>query len=143
VVRAMCFACSKKHVRVQGGNLRVTVPAHQSLWSYFDEAAHHCRRYSIGDLRQKLEKAGFEIEFISNFMACVVPLVWCYRKLAGMRRKTNTIQQLASDEFRIVPIVNQLLMGGLYLEAKWVSCRHRLPVGTLGTWLVAVARRVA
>jgi SAM-dependent methyltransferase len=123
-----------------GGNLLVTVPGHQSLWSYFDEAAHHCRRYSIGDLRRKLEKAGFEIEFISNFMACVVPLVWCYRKLAGMRRKTKTIQQLASDEFRIVPIVNQLLMGGLYLEAKWVSRRHRLPVGTS---LVAVARKVA
>ena len=122
-----------------GGNLLVTVPAHQSLWSYSDEAAHHCRRYSSTDLRQKLESAGFIIEFISNFMACVVPLVWCYRKLAELRRKTNTIQQLTSDEFRIVPIVNQLLMGGLYLEAKWVSRRHRLPIGTS---LVAVARKV-
>src|SRR5262249_4309693 len=26
-----------------GGKLILTVPAHQYLWSYFDEAAHHCR----------------------------------------------------------------------------------------------------
>jgi SAM-dependent methyltransferase len=29
-----------------GGRLLLTVPAHQYLWSYFDESSQHCRRYS-------------------------------------------------------------------------------------------------
>lgn len=123
-----------------GGKLLLTVPAHQSLWSYFDEAAHHCRRYSANGIRRKLENEGFEVEFLSQFMACIFPIVWAYRKLAGLRRKTDSTKQLASEEFRLVPVVNQILTGLLHLEAKWICRGHSLPVGTS---LVVVARKAA
>ena len=42
-----------------GGRLLLTVPAHQYLWSYFDEAAKHCRRYSPPGIREKYWKPGF------------------------------------------------------------------------------------
>jgi hypothetical protein len=32
------------------GVLILTVPAHQFLLSYFDEASRHCRRYKLDDL---------------------------------------------------------------------------------------------
>ena len=35
-----------------GGTLLLTVPANQELWSYFDEASHHCRRYELGTAGQ-------------------------------------------------------------------------------------------
>lgn len=122
-----------------GGKLLLTVPAHQSLWSYFDEAARHCRRYSMDGIRRKLEDAGFEVEFLTQFMACIFPLVWAYRKLAG-RRRTISTQQLAGEEFRLVPVVNRILTGLLHLEAVWICRGHSLPVGTS---LVVVARKVA
>jgi SAM-dependent methyltransferase len=123
-----------------GGQLLLTVPAHPSLWSYFDEAAHHCRRYSQEDLRSKLESAGFEVRFLTEFMASILPIVWTYRKLNTLRRKPGSTQQLASDEFRLVPVVNGILTGMLYLEAQWVSRGHTLPAGTS---LVVVARKAA
>jgi SAM-dependent methyltransferase len=123
-----------------GGKLLLTVPAHQSLWSYFDDAAGHCRRYSLDGIRQKLENAGFEVEFLTEFMACIFPLVWSYRKLSGLLKKSTPPKQLASEEFRVVPMVNELMTRVLSLEAKWVSHGHILP---LGTSLLAVARKAA
>ena len=120
------------------GKLLLTVPAHQSLWSYFDEAAFHCRRYSADGLRRKLEGAGFEVEFLTQFMACLFPIVWSYRKLNGLRGNTRSAQKRSSEEFRIVPGVNRVLGGLLNLEAKWVCGGHSLPIGTS---LVAIARK--
>jgi hypothetical protein len=73
-------------------------------------------------------------------MASIFPLVWGYRKLGRLRRKTGSAKQLASDEFRVVPVVNGILTGLLRLEADWVCRGHSLPVGTS---LVVVARKVA
>jgi SAM-dependent methyltransferase len=123
-----------------GGKLLLTVPAHQSLWSYFDDAAGHCRRYSSKDIRRKLENAGFEVEFLTEFMACIFPLVWGYRKLAGRGKKSNSTRQLASEEFRLLPVINGVLTGMLSLEAKWVSRGRALLIGTS---LLAVARKAA
>jgi SAM-dependent methyltransferase len=123
-----------------GGKLLLTIPAHHSLWSYFDEAAHHCRRYSVDGIRQRLEGAGFEVEFLTQFMACIFPMVWAYRKLTGLRGNTNSARQLTSDEFRLVPVVNGILGALLHLEMKWICRGHSLPVGTS---IVVVARKAA
>jgi SAM-dependent methyltransferase len=128
------------HALRPGGKLLLTVPAHQWLWSYFDEAAHHCRRYSADGIRRKLEEAGFEVEVLTQFMACLLPLVWAYRKLAALRKNASSAQQKASDEFRLVPAVNGILAGLLRLEAKWICRGHVLPIGTS---LVVVARKAA
>jgi SAM-dependent methyltransferase len=123
-----------------GGKLMLTVPAHQSLWSYFDEAACHCRRYSAHDLRQKLGDAGFEVEYFSQFMACLFPIVWAYRKLNGVRRDSKSAQERSDEEFRLIPVVNSVMHRLLRAEAGWLSRGHSLPIGTS---LVAVARKVA
>lgn len=126
----------------RGGRLMLTVPAHQFLWSYFDEAAHHCRRYSAQDIRQKLTDSGFQVEFLSEFMACIFPMVWIFRKMRGLRRKSesDSARSRTSDEFRLVPIVNQILTALLTLEARWLARGHHVPIGTS---LVVVARRPA
>jgi SAM-dependent methyltransferase len=115
-----------------GGKLMLTVPAHQFLWSYFDEAAQHCRRYSAAGIRQRLTQAGFQVEFVSQFMACAFPLVWIFRKAAGWRRhgKVESASSLAKKEFRVVPLVNGLLSFLLGLEARWLASGHSLPIGT-------------
>lgn len=121
-----------------GGKLLVTVPAHQSLWSYFDEAARHCRRYSEDTIREKLKRAGFEVEFLTQFMACLFPIVWAYRKLAGLRGNATSAREKASDEFRLVPGFNGIMAALLHLEAKWICHGRSLPIGTS---LVVIARK--
>lgn len=123
-----------------GGRLLLTVPAHQFLWSYFDEAAHHCRRYSAVELRKKLTATGFEVEFQGQFMACIFPVVWIFRKIGGLRQRPNSTdaRKLASEEFRLVPVANGILTLLLKLEARWLASRRSLPIGTS---FVAIARK--
>jgi len=126
-----------------GGALLVTVPAHQSLWSYFDEASHHCRRYETGELATKLAEAGYKVEYLSQFMTCIYPIVWLGRRLAPfIRRRHNSVSgsredDLARSELRIIPFLNRLLLFVLQREADLVARRLRMP---LGTSIVAIAR---
>ncbi len=59
-----------------GGLLLVTVPAYGFLWTSHDQANQHKRRYEIGDLRQKLKKAGFKVEKISYFNTFLFPPIF-------------------------------------------------------------------
>lgn len=122
-----------------GGCLLLTVPAHQSLWSYFDEAAQHCRRYSPESIATKITEAGFQVEFLSQFMATIFPLVWTFRKMRGRRRESAAAARAKTDdEFKIVPLANQLLTAILSLESEWLARGHHLPFGTS---LIVVARK--
>src|SRR4029077_15825212 len=97
------------------GMLLLTVPAHQSLWSYFDEVSHHCRRYEASDLRRKLNQCGYEIEFLSQFMASTYPLLWFVRRIKSIRSRNDSSDSaerhraLSLEELRIVPVLNGLL----------------------------------
>jgi SAM-dependent methyltransferase len=124
---------------VPGGRLLLTVPAHSFLWSYFDEASRHCRRYSTDEIRKKLTAAGFEVEFQTQFMACIFPIVWAFRKMSKpWEPRASNAKMLAKTEFRIIPVVNGILTALLSLEARWVARGHSLP---LGTSLVVIARK--
>lgn len=113
-----------------GGKLILTLPAHQFLWSYFDEASQHCRRYSEREIRQRLTEAGFKVEFLSQFMACILPLMWMHRKVSGRQNQRADARSLAGKEFRIVPVANGVLSWVLNLEARWLAGAHTLPFGT-------------
>ena len=122
------------------GKLMLTVPAHQYLWSYFDEAAVHCRRYSSEEIHKKLTVAGFEVEFLSQYMASIWPLVWMVRKMNGRFRRPNpdNARTCAAREFRLVPVVNNILEFLLNLEVRWLVSGRTLPIGTS---LIIIARR--
>jgi SAM-dependent methyltransferase len=126
------------------GALLLTVPAHPSLWSYFDEAAHHCRRYQKADLAQKLKSAGYQIDYISYYMASIFPLVWSGRRVAaltqrGDKQNPNQADEMASRELKITPGVNGLLANLLMQETRLIARRKSLPVGTS---LLAIARKI-
>lgn len=124
------------------GALLLTVPAHMKLWSYFDEASHHQRRYSMSEMSGKLSDAGFHVEYVTPFMASLLPFVWLGRRLSTFRRRDRgagfeAASQLARSELRIVPVVNEVLASILAVEARAISRQKRLPFGTS---LLAVAR---
>lgn len=126
-----------------GGALVLTVPAYKSLWSYFDEASRHARRYEKDELREKLEQTGYRVEYISPYMMSIFPLTWLTRRLAMIHPRYNSDDnrknhELASKELRILPVINEVLTWMLSREARVVVRRRQLPAGTS---LIAVARK--
>ncbi len=129
-----------------GGHLIVTVPAHQGLWSYFDDLAHHRRRYAPAELECKLVSAGFADIYVTQFMAALFPPMWLKRRLLGEQAaklsQASPQQQQAAVEsdLRVSPFVNWLFE--LFLRPEVFFIRHRLRV-PLGTSLLALATRPA
>lgn len=132
--------CLAKVLR-PGGRLVLTVPAHQSLWSYADVASGHFRRYSAVTLRRALQGAGFEVDYVSQFMAPLYPLMRLGRAAAALcnrfRRNPVDPKTLAHREFQVSPVVNAILDFVLRFELPLLRRQVRLPVGTS---LIAVAR---
>src|SRR5205085_10386321 len=123
-----------------GRFLLLTVPAHMSLWSYFDVAARHCRRYTVEELRQKLIEAGFDIEYISEFMMPLFPLVWTARRLRSTAPTASGNVELAEQELKLFPVFNCLMTWLLSRAANLIGRGRRLP---FGTYILALAKQPA
>jgi len=65
-----------RRVLKEGGLLCLTVPAYSFLWGEDDEARGHQRRYTVSELRRKLNTSGFQVHRASYFVASAfLPLV--------------------------------------------------------------------
>ncbi len=119
-----------------GGHLVLTVPAFMALWSYNDVLNAHRRRYTAGELCDKLRRVGFRIRRRSyNNFALFPPaaalVLW--RRLA--RKKVELGSPHFDDESYQVemepapPLLNAILTAITWAEAqvmRWLS----LPLGT-------------
>ena len=124
------------------GRLILTVPAHQSLWSPFDVASGHERRYTLATLSRALRASGFDIEYTTYFMSVLFPAMWVRRRL--LKGEEHDMGAILDSEFRIVPGGNQLAYQVLRQEARVVRARRRLPMGTsLAAIAMPTAARVA
>ena len=63
-----------------GGLAVITVPASMALWSDWDVALHHFRRYNREQLRSLFPSDEWEVVYINYTNVIVYPLVWCVRK---------------------------------------------------------------
>jgi SAM-dependent methyltransferase len=117
------------------GQVVVTVPAFQFLWSRHDEANHHRRRYSRLELVSHLSAAGLRVTYVSYFNTLLFPAV------AGARLLERLVpSRFGGGEADLVPTrepVNALLARVFGSEALAVG-RASLPWGVS---LVAVAQR--
>ena len=116
------------------GTLLMTVPAHPSLWSAFDEAAGHRRRYTRGELEGILLRAGFSVDYLTHFMSPVLPLVWLKRRVAEPCMPANR------TDLAVIPFVNGFLERLLALEIPLILSRRRIPFGSS---ILAIASRGA
>lgn len=63
-----------------GGVAVVTVPASMALWSDWDEALHHYRRYDRAGLTRLFPEADWEVVHVNYTNVPVFPLVWLVRR---------------------------------------------------------------
>ena len=119
-----------------GGHLLLTVPQHPFLWSEYDVRAHHVRRYTRPELRQKLERAGYRVVKMTSFVSLLLPLMM-------LSRMTKTAKAADYDplaELRIGSVTNAVLERVLDAERLLIRAGLSLPAG--GS-LLAVAQRPA
>ncbi len=124
-----------------GGWLLLTVPAHMVLWSDYDLASGHRRRYSRGELMTRLCETGFEVKFCTEFMSILFPVMLLRRRFAWGRGCSKADIGCGSDaltsELHVSPLLNRLFDVLLRPEAAWIAQGRRLPAGTS---IMALAR---
>jgi SAM-dependent methyltransferase len=58
-----------------GGHVVVTVPAYNFLYANNDRVVHHKRRYTVRELRAKLEQAGFRVQKATYINTFLFPII--------------------------------------------------------------------
>lgn len=119
------------------GVLLITVPAYQFLWSNHDIALHHKRRYTLGNLKRKLNNAGFVPVKATYAISFMFPVIAFYR-LANTVVRSTDISDPKSSHVILPPKLNRFIINLLFLEA-WLCKYLRLPFGTS---VIVAARKV-
>lgn len=120
-----------------GGVAVVTVPAMQSLWSDWDEALHHYRRYYHPDLLKLFDRTQFKVMHWNYINVLAIPAVFAARKLRALSRSKAGGTSSARLEDKILP---RWLDSSLSIAFKALACQHwiRFPAGV---GLLVVAKR--
>lgn len=116
------------------GQLVVTVPAFQFLWSKHDDVNHHKRRYSRLQLVSQLAAAGLRVTYASYFNTLLFPAV------AGTRLLQKLVPSLIKEETDLRETkepVNRLLTE-IFGSERFALAMSKLPFGVS---IIAVAQR--
>ncbi len=118
-----------------GGVVLVTVPAGMALWSDWDVALHHFRRYSRAQLRELFPGQRWEVVHVNYTNVMVYPAVWLVRKWRKLfPAKSGAVR---SEDKIPAAWLNALLRRLFVSLAFW---RFPFPFGVS---LILVARRRA
>jgi len=123
------------HILKPNGLAVITVPASMALWSDWDVAMHHFRRYDRKGLLAVFPENHWDILHINYTNTLAFLPAWFIRKLRS-RKPVKAEDQANRAEFRIPPHwLNKLLCRIFVATAMW-----RLPM-PFGLSLLFVARR--
>jgi SAM-dependent methyltransferase len=125
------FLQSVKFHLASSGFLLINVPAHRFLYSRYDQAAGHVRRYSIRYLNRVAEGNGLRVRALTYWGLPLVPLLLARKALVRLQREERAIISLGFDS------------GGRISNAALalLSRFEPLPQRLLGTSLMAVLER--
>jgi|SRR3989338_2684551 len=108
-----------------GGLLIGTVPAFKWLWSRHDELAHHKRRYTGYELKNKLEEAGFKVMKISYYNTFLFPIAAPVRLL----KKTILKNVVPISDFKATAGPFDKIFENVFaFERHWLK-RFNFPLG--------------
>jgi SAM-dependent methyltransferase len=108
-----------------GGGILLTVPQHDFLWSRQDDVAGHQRRYSAGDLRRKVERAGFRVRRMTSFVSLLLPAMLASR----LWKDRGDAPFDALDELRVNAGLNSVMEFVMDCERTLVRAGISFPAG--------------
>ncbi len=119
-----------------GGLVVLTVPALMSLWSDWDVALHHRRRYNRHELRRLVDLPEIEVLRCSYYNIAALPLIAMIRSWRRIRPAAPAADRA---EDRVPPRwLNALLYRSLVTPACW-----EWPTQPIGVALLVVLRKKA
>jgi SAM-dependent methyltransferase len=108
-----------------GGSIAITVPQHPWLWSSADTHACHARRYKVRELREKVERAGFQVEFETSFVSLLLPAMLASRL---SKKRTTTVDDGLSD-LRLPHWLNRVFEWAMNIEHSMIKSGIRFGLG--------------
>lgn len=125
------------------GYFIISVPQYQWMWSITDAIAFHKRRYHRKELKEKLEKAGFELKYMTSFVFTLFPMMYLSRLLKKKSKNdqdlsTSEAKQAELNELKLNPLLNSLFLACMKLD-EWL-----IKLGVSLAWggsLMAVAQK--
>jgi SAM-dependent methyltransferase len=124
-----------RRVAKPDGRLLVTVPAYEQLWSQHDDHHQHRRRYTLGQLRRRVEGSGWAVRDASYFNTTLLAPIALVRAV----RRGEPIEGETSDYDLTPPWANRLLELPMRGEASMIRRGRSLPAG-LSIGMVCEAR---
>ena len=119
---------------VRGARLIITVPALMGLWSGWDVALGHYRRYDRASLRRAIDGLPVEVMEMSFLFPELIPL-----GLVRKRLREASPNGLPTSESAAFPDLPGVLNDGLYLIGRCsLALRRHAPIGSS---LLAVLRK--
>jgi SAM-dependent methyltransferase len=106
------------------GGMILTVPQHPFLWSNQDEFACHVRRYTRGELVEKVRRAGFQVMALTSFVSFLLPLMMLSRFLRRDKMPTEL-----TGEFKLAKVTNGILAQIMALERLAIKAGVSFPMG--------------
>ncbi len=100
------------------------------MWSQHDEIYHARQRYTLDNIRGKLQQAGLTIYKLSYTNALLLPVAFVVRSGATRRLLARWFPSAGGTD--LVPLpgwINRALIGILSLEALWLR-RGTFPAGS-------------
>jgi SAM-dependent methyltransferase len=111
-----------------GGQILLTVPAYEWLWSGEDDISEHRRRYTKGSLLRACKAAGLGAKYASYFNFSVLPAI---TSVIWSRRLFTKASEGPQSDLSMPPSwLNTALYRLTALEANWVGTeRIAMPAG--------------
>jgi SAM-dependent methyltransferase len=109
-----------------GGLALIVAPAHRALWSTRDVRLGHHRRYTLGQLAERVAAAGFRIVHRTYLDLFLVPLLGL--AVAAARRTPDGVPDLPQEAPGGGGLLNRVLLAVSRCEAA-VALRGSLPLG--------------
>jgi SAM-dependent methyltransferase len=113
------------------GRVLITVPAFQFLYSRYDEACGHTKRYSLPVLRKELHAVGLSVERYTYWGLSLVPVIWARKLVLCFTPSDRAIAVGFQPRSKAV---DQFLRALMHVECRLCP---RAPIGAA---LVALAR---
>lgn len=108
-----------------GGGVAITVPQHPWLWSAADDHACHVRRYKVGEMREKLLRAGFTTVLDTSFVSLLLPAMLVSR----LSKRGPAVQDKPMSELALPRWLNGTFEAVMNVERQLIRAGLRFPVG--------------
>lgn len=109
-----------------GGFLMVAVPAYRFLWGAQDEVSQHQRRYTAGQLKERIESAGLRVRRLTYFNTVLFPPIAALRLF---RRAVPQARSTESDFNFPAPGPLNAVLGAVFGSESAIVARADLPFG--------------